>query len=861
MIEKETKEKLKDVMNLPFAKWEERGIRSEVFEKFCVRMAVSEKDGRTPTAYYFPYYDQRGKLSGYKKRNLLLDKSERGHFTAIGRVGVDCKMFGQDVAEGIKRKHSNIILVEGELDLLSVYQSVVDSVKGSQYEGMEPFVVSVSCGTANAVENVLHNEAFVKSFNNIIFGFDNDSCTPKEKMDKMVRGKECTENVASALLADNMFVLEYSSEYKDPNDYIVAGKSKELADLVKFSKTPFVAEKIVSAASVTFEELCQKREEGVYVDDFPKLMEKIHGFRTRELVVVTAPSNVGKSTVVAKFATAFLKAGQPTGMIMLEETNKETVLRLVADHLKINYNLLKDNPLAYTTQEKLQEAYDYVVKEHDLYLLQHFGSMPINDLMNKIKNMVLVNGVRYIILDHLSMVISGLAVTDERKELDIVMTELAAFCASNDVCVIAVSHINRSGADQFKPPKGKEDEPFWVNVTKEMMRGCVDSDTEFLTSNGWKKISDYVDGDDVFQIDSALQGSFKNPLAYVKKPCNEFLHFKTQKGVDMMLSEEHRIAYFTERRKNEVSFITAKDAKEVHDAQTTGFRGKIPTTFSYNGAGMDISEDNLRLQIAVNADGWIKNDGTGLCSIRVKKERKIKRLIELLERTGTKYHRFDLSGDRVEFSFISPLKKKGIDFSWYVLNKEQLCIFEDEVKYWDGDVRTGRFSTVDKFEADFVQFVYSSVGYRSTVSVIEENESLLPKNDGTGESRVYKTKKLYIVSKAKNKTVSFRKTPESSPEISVVKSLDGFKYCFTTETGMFLARRNGKIFVTGNSASLEQLSWIVLGLEPEIMPDRSRGRARLTVLKNRPWAYLGHADEFRMDDETGEIQIAESIAF
>ena len=42
MIEKETKEKLKDVMNLPFAKWEERGIRSEVFEKFCVRMAVSE---------------------------------------------------------------------------------------------------------------------------------------------------------------------------------------------------------------------------------------------------------------------------------------------------------------------------------------------------------------------------------------------------------------------------------------------------------------------------------------------------------------------------------------------------------------------------------------------------------------------------------------------------------------------------------------------------------------------------------------------------------------------------------------------------------------------------------------------------
>ena len=59
------------------------------------------------------------------------------------------------------------------------------------------------------------------------------------------------------------------------------------------------------------------------------------------------------------------------------------------------------------------------------------------------------------------------------------------------------------------------------------------------------------------------------------------------------------------------------------------------------------------------------------------------------------------------------------------------------------------------------------------------------------------------------------------------------------------------------SSSLEQLSFIILGLEPQIMPDRSRGNVRLTVLKNRPWGYLGVADEFKIDEETWEVILAQ----
>ena len=38
-----------------------------------------------------------------------------------------------------------------------------------------------------------------------------------------------------------------------------------------------------------------------------------------------------------------------------------------------------------------------------------------------------------------------------------------------------------------------------------------------------------------------------------------------------------------------------------------------------------------------------------------------------------------------------------------------------------------------------------------------------------------------------------------------------------------------------------------------MMPDRSRGRIRFVVLKNRPWTYLGEADTVKMDDVTGNF--------
>lgn len=473
----ESKETVEEVLSYPFKDYPERGISKETCERFGVRCAVDPTDGKTPTAFYFPSYNKKGKLVGFMKQDITKDKEEKWHWTAVGSVAISNKMFGQDVAERVERQRKMLVITEGQWDTLSVYQALVDNVKGTKWDSLEPFVVSIPLGTANAAESVLQNFDFVTSFSEVALFFDNDEATPREKKKGILKGKEAAESVFSTLVGEGigLFQILAPEGYKDASDYMQAGEWKSLAKLVSFGKKEYTPEKIVKVSDIDFEELIAPPPEGVIVEQFPKLMEKTSGFHKRVLTLVTAPSGAGKTTGVSIISNAIERTGQRLGMIYLEEQTKETIQRLIAEKLKVNYLKFKRDPLKFASKEQLKQIYDEICNNNDVLLLDHFGSLPIKELMERVKYLHLVEGCDYIILDHLSMVISGEAVTDERKELDIVMTELSAFCAAHDVGVIVVCHLNRQGtADQFKAPKkkdGEEDKPYWIRVTKESLRG------------------------------------------------------------------------------------------------------------------------------------------------------------------------------------------------------------------------------------------------------------------------------------------------------------------------------------------------------------------------------------------------------
>lgn len=469
------KETKADVEKYPIKAIPERGLSKETCETFQVRVSLNEQDGKTITAVYFPYYNQKGELSGYKKRDMTKEKSEKGHFTAVGTVGVASKLWGQDVAEKVNRKRNNLIYVEGEFCAMSAYQAMVDSVKDTKFEDLKPFVVSLSCGTANAVESTLHNEAFCRSFDKLTLAFDGDHATPAEKEKGIKRGAEAMEDVAGAMIGDNLYTVQFAAGMKDHSDYVQAGRSGELAKLLQFGSKRFITEKIAFASDVDFEEFLAPRKVGLMTPSFPKLMEKIEGWRLRELTLLFSMVGTGKSTVTASLAADFNAAGEKVGLIFLEEELKETLQRMVAHRLKVNYNKFKKDPLSCATREQIKEAYDYMDNDQKIVMLKHFGNLPISELMNKIRHMHLVCGCKYIVVDHLTLCVSGGEKdVDERKSLDTVMTQLGAFCASNDVHIIAVSHINRSGVDMKPPKEGKDGpEPYWITLNTSALRGSA----------------------------------------------------------------------------------------------------------------------------------------------------------------------------------------------------------------------------------------------------------------------------------------------------------------------------------------------------------------------------------------------------
>ena len=469
------KETVKEVLEYPFVDAKDRGIRKETCERFGIRAALSEKDGKTVEAYYFPSYNQKGTITGFMKQDITKGKEEDGHWLAVGSVSISNKLLGQDVAESINRKRQNLVVTEGGWDMLSTFQALVDNVKGTKYEGMEPQVVSIPLGTKNAVEAILHNEAYITSHDALTVFFDDDHCTPAETKKGIMKGHEAREAVAGALIDSGLSMMTVTAQdgFKDASDYMQAGKSNELAKLVQFGKKVFSTEKIVRASEISFETIIEPQPKGVIIDCFPKLMSKINGFRMKELTLLLAPSNCGKSTVTSIFARKFMDAGEKIGMIFLEEGNKETFQRLLASDLKVNYLKFKRDPLSVASKEAIQDAYERITKNDRMVMLNHFGSMPIDTLMAKVKHMVLVEGCKYILLDHISLVISGLESENERKDIDMAMTSLASFCSANNCHLVVVCHINRTDSHQFLPPKGGEGKPFWVNVRKESARGSA----------------------------------------------------------------------------------------------------------------------------------------------------------------------------------------------------------------------------------------------------------------------------------------------------------------------------------------------------------------------------------------------------
>lgn len=93
--------------------------------------------------------------------------------------------------------------------------------------------------------------------------------------------------------------------------------------------------------------------------------------------------------------------------------------------------------------------------------------------------------------------------------------------------------------------------------------GCVDKDTEFFTGTGWKKICDYQEGDKVLVYREDGTAVLELPERYIKLPCDNLWLVKSDRGVNMCLSEEHQVYY--ETSKGNFYHKSFAEVKERHE--------------------------------------------------------------------------------------------------------------------------------------------------------------------------------------------------------------------------------------------------------------------------------------------------------
>ena len=320
--------------------------------------------------------------------------------------------------------------------------------------------------------------------------------------------------------------------------------------------------------------------------------------------------------------------------------------------------------------------------------------------------------------------------------------------------------------------------------------GCVDAGTEYLTPTGWRRIDQY-DGGLVAQYwPETGEAEFVQPAKYVKLPCETMIRFKTSRGVDQLLSPEHRVLLAN----GEV--VHADYIFRTYGSQSLECRNfRFRTTFTVkNAAGLALSDAQLRLHVACSADGYYRSPTNVV--VRIKKPRKIARLRQLLADAGVAYHeRPTLPKGFIRFSF-APILQKGLNQLWPA-SQAQLEVIAAELPHWDGSFCKAGGLALSGTPADveFAQYAFSAIGMRTTISV---------------DRREYVGAGVEVArAKAGDPTVGLygRNGNVVAENVWVQASPDGYKYCFMVPSTFLVLRRNGCIFCTGNTGKSAAALW------------------------------------------------------
>jgi twinkle protein len=389
---------------------EDRKLSKESLEYFGVKVAVSETDGITPIAHYYPYHNKSG-VSGYKVR-LVHNK----RMWAIGSIK-DTKLFGWDqaVAAGSKR----LFITEGELDAVALFQIFRDANKGTAFSDVLPSVVSLQNGAGGAAKSISKAaEAIRKTFQEVVLVFDMDEAGRKAVQDVL-------QILPEALVA--------SLPEKDANDCLIKGKSKACHAACQFRAARPKNTRLVSGNEL-HEAARQPPKYGISWP-WKHITTATRGIRKGETIYIGAGQKQGKSEIVNTLTAHFIKEhGWKVFLVKPEESNNKTY-KLVAGKLTGKFFHDPTKPF----DEEAYESAGEILRDK-LYMLNLYQHVGWETLKADIRQAA-QEGCEAIIIDPITNLTNGLDAASSNTKLQEIAQELSSMALDLNVVIFIFCHL------------------------------------------------------------------------------------------------------------------------------------------------------------------------------------------------------------------------------------------------------------------------------------------------------------------------------------------------------------------------------------------------------------------------------------
>src|SRR5210317_820395 len=391
-----------------FAEIIDRNIKEDTCKKFGVTVKMDSIGNITH--HYYPYHDKQGAKIATKTRfTKLKEFSIQGNTKNSGLFG-----------EHLFSKNKYIIITEGELDCLSAYQMF----KTDRYDTP---VVSIKNGITSAVKDVKNSLDYLEQFDNVIINFDNDK-----------HGQEGALKVAELFSPGKCKIMTLPEEFKDASDCL--SKNKIQIYTKAFWNAKLYAPDGIINANVLFEEIVKPTTRAFVQYPFEGMNKLTYGIRPAELVTFTAGSGLGKTQVMREVVYHMLKSTEDNiGLLMLEETPVITSKGLMS----IEANQRLHLPDVHVSKEEMKTYFDATVGTGRVFMFDHFGSNSIDNIVSRVRFLAKGLDCKYVVIDHISIIVSDQQHGDERRALDEIMTRLRTLVQETGVSMIVVSHLRR----------------------------------------------------------------------------------------------------------------------------------------------------------------------------------------------------------------------------------------------------------------------------------------------------------------------------------------------------------------------------------------------------------------------------------